>query len=148
VFGFELDQTREYVEQWQELYHIDYCPVPLLRRLGPNFGVQFESGVGDIRYRSLLSQIGHLYGIRGTRRCLERVCSAVSKYECDVTQTGNLMTLPDDSDFFEGVGNWDGDRCWRWATGITRQGVLQGQQGRATTCWCRSWCDGGMDRRG
>jgi hypothetical protein len=109
VFGFELDQTREYVEQWQELYHIDYCPVPLLRRLGPNFGVApFESGVGDIRFRALMSEVGFLYGIRGTRRCLERVCEAVSKYECSVTQTGNLMTLPDDSDFFEGTGNWAG----------------------------------------
>lgn len=108
VFGFELDQTREYVEQWQELYHVDFCPAPLLRRLGPNFDVRFESGIGEIRYRSLLAEIGLLYGIRGTRPCLEKVCEAVSKYECDVTQTGNLMTLPDDSDFFEGTGNWAG----------------------------------------
>lgn len=109
VFGFELDQTREFVEQWQELYHVDFCPVPLLRRLGTNFDVKFEShGIGDIRYRSLLSEIGLLYSIRGTRPCLEKVCEAVSKYECDVTQTGNLMTMPDDSDFFEGTGNWAG----------------------------------------
>lgn len=107
VFGFELDQTREFVEQWQELYHVDFCPAPLLRRLGPNFGVS-EQGIGDIRYRSLLAEIGRLYGIRGTRPGLEKVCEAVSKYECDVSQTGNLMTLPDDSDFFEGTGNWAG----------------------------------------
>ena len=34
VFGFELDTIREFVENWQELYHIDFSPVPLLRRLG------------------------------------------------------------------------------------------------------------------
>ena len=108
VFGFELDTIREFVENWQELYHIDFSPVPLLRRLGPTFGLPYESGIGDIRYRALVAELGLLYGIRGTRPCLEKVCEAVSKFECDVTQTGNLMTLPDDSDFFEGTGNWAG----------------------------------------
>ena len=58
---------------------------------------------------ALCSQnLGSCTRVRGTRPCLEQVCEAVSKYECDVTQTGNLMTLPDDSDFFEGTGNWAG----------------------------------------
>ena len=158
VFGFELDTWREYVENWQEVYHIDFSPVPLLRRLGPTFGVPYEAGIGEIRYRSLLSELGLLYGIRGTRPCLEKVCEAVSKYECDVTQTGNLMTLPDDSDFFEGTGNWAGlntalnpDTILAPAD-VTllepRQGALQAHQDRAAPRGLRALGDGDMDSRG
>ena len=34
LIGFDLDLTREYVESLLDLYHTDFCPVPLLRRLG------------------------------------------------------------------------------------------------------------------
>lgn len=106
VFGFELDTCREYVEAWQHTYDVDWSPIRLLRKLGDNFGYPYEQGVGDIRYRSLFSDIGHLYEIRGTQLCLETVVERMSKYGCDVTAGGNVMILPDDSDFYTGTGNW------------------------------------------
>ena len=106
VFGFELDTTREFVESWQHVYDVDWSPIRLLRKLGPNFGYDYEQGIGDIRYRSLFSEIGHLYDIRGTQKCLEGVVRKMSKFECDVTAGGNVMLLPDDSDFYTGTGNW------------------------------------------
>ena len=108
VFGFELDTTKEYVDSWQELYHVDFAPGNLLRKLGENFGLPFEAGLGDIRYRGLLAELGALYQIRGTEKCLKRLVSAASKYECDITTSPNLLTHPDDSDFFEGTGHWAG----------------------------------------
>jgi len=106
VFGFELDTAREFVESWQHVYDVDWSPIRLLRKLGDNFGYPYEQGVGDIRYRSLFSQIGYLYEIRGTQNCLEAVVSRMSKYTCDVSAGGNVMILPDDSDFYTGSGNW------------------------------------------
>jgi hypothetical protein len=106
VFGFELDTAREYVEQWQHVYDVDWSPIRLLRKLGDNFGYPYEQGVGDIRYRSLFAELGHLYEIRGTQVCLERVVSRMSKYGCEVTSGGNSMILPDDSDFYTSTGNW------------------------------------------
>jgi hypothetical protein len=106
VFGFELDTTREYVEQWQHVYDVDWSPIRLLRKLGDNFGYPYEQGVGDIRYRSLFSELGHLYEIRGTQVCLETVVRRMSKFTCDVSAGGNVMILPDDSDFYTGIGNW------------------------------------------
>jgi hypothetical protein len=108
VFGFDLDTTREYVESWQKLYWIDFAPMRLLRRLGPNFDLPYEAGIGDVRYRALLADMGYLYSIRGTQNCLEKVVEAVSKCECGVTGSSNLLLLPDDSDFFEGPGHWAG----------------------------------------
>ena len=108
IFGFELDTTREYVEQYQKTYWIDRSPMRLLRRLGENFDVPYESGLGDIRYRAFLANLGFLYDTRGTQPCLEQVIEACSKYECEITGSTNLMILPDDSDFFGGTGNWAG----------------------------------------
>lgn len=108
VFGFELDQCREFVESWQHLYDADWSPIRLLRQLGPNFGVPYESGIGDIRYRSLMADIGHLYEIRGSTPSLIELIGNMSKYECTVTSGASLMLAPDDSDFYTGVGAWAG----------------------------------------
>lgn len=108
VFGYELDFTRELVESWQDLYHTDFTPSTLLRRIGDNFGAPYEPSVGDIRYRALISRIGYLYRARGTTGGLRGLVAAMSKCDCDTTMSGNTMLLPDDSDFFEGTGNWVG----------------------------------------
>ena len=108
LIGFDLDLTREYVESLLDLYHTDFCPVPLLRRLGGNYGVPYESGLGDIRYRGLISKVGFLYQSRGTVAGLEEMVVSVTKCMCEVTSSANIMLMPDDSDFFEGTGNWAG----------------------------------------
>lgn len=108
VFGFELDTAREFIESWQHLYDIDYSPIRLLRQLGPNFGVPYESGIGDIRYRSLMADIGNLYATRGTTPSLERLTSNMSKYMCRVEPGASMMLTPDDSDFYGSTGNWAG----------------------------------------
>jgi hypothetical protein len=113
IFGFELDTTREFVESWQETYHIDTSPMRLLRRVGENLDQPYEGALGDIRYRSLLANLGSLYEIRGTTPCLELVCEAASKYQCSVSGSGNLMLLPDDSDFYgTGINYFDGTGSW------------------------------------
>ena len=33
---------------------------------------------------------------------------SVTKCMCDITSSANIMLMPDDSDFFEGTGNWAG----------------------------------------
>jgi phage tail-like protein len=106
VFGFELDTAREYIEAWQHLYDTDWSPIRLLRKLGDNIGYPYEQGVGDIRYRSLFTRVGHLYETRGTQECLEEVVSLLSKYMCSLTGGSNVMLLPDDSDFSSSGGNW------------------------------------------
>ena len=108
VFGFELDTCREFVESWQHVYDADFSPIRLLRKLGQNFGLEYEQGVGDIRFRSLFSELGRFYEIRGTQTCLEGVIRRMSKYHTTVTAGSNLMLLPDDSDFYQGIGNWGG----------------------------------------
>ena len=106
VFGFEMDLTREFVEQWQEVYHIDKTPVPLLHRVGENFGVSYKGGVGDVRYRGLIAALPDLLRMRGTTVALKQVVESYSKWQCDITVGTNTMLLPDDSDFFTGTGNW------------------------------------------
>jgi len=108
VFGFELDNEREFIESWQHVYDSDWSPIRLLRKLGPNFGVPYEAGLGDIRYRSLMADIGNLYKTRGTRPGLEHLVANMSKYQCTATAGSSLMLTPDDSDFFRGSGNWAG----------------------------------------
>lgn len=108
VFGFELDQAREFVESWQHLYDIDWSPIRLLRQLGPNFGVPYESGIGDIRYRSLMADIGHLYKTRGTVPSLELLVGNMSKYTCRMKAGDSLLLRPDDGDFYTGIGSWAG----------------------------------------
>ena len=108
VFGFELDQTREYVEQWQETYHIDKSPMPLLKRVGENFGYPYHGATGQISYRSYIAGLPEMLETRGTIQSLQFVIEATSKYQCGITVGNNLMLLPDDSDFFYGTGNWGG----------------------------------------
>ena len=106
IFGFELDLTREYVEQWQQLYHIDFTPMRLLRRLGENFNVPYESGLGDIRYRGIVGNIATLYAERGTNKGLQHLIEAASQYQCEITVGDNIMLTPEDSEFLTGTGNW------------------------------------------
>jgi len=108
VMGYDLDLTREYVNGWLDLYHTDFTPVPLLRRLGANFGMPYEAGLGDIRHRGLVSKIGFLYRSRGTALGLQEMVVSVTKATTEITAGPNTMLLPDDSDFFEGTGSWAG----------------------------------------
>lgn len=106
VFGFELDLTREYIEQWQKLYHTDFTPIKLLRKLGDNFNVPYESGLGDIRYRGLVGTISQLTAKRGTTGGLKDLIMAASQYNCDITQGENIHLVPDDSEFVGSTGQW------------------------------------------
>ena len=106
IFGSELDLTREYVEQWQETYHIDKAPMALLKGVGANFGVPYRAGSGDVRYRSLLAALPELLRLRGTVPALRNCIEAGTKWLCDITMGNNVMLLPDDSDFYTGTGSW------------------------------------------
>lgn len=106
VFGFEMDQTRSFVESWQETYHIDTCPLALLKRVGENFGEPYAGGIGSVRYRGLLAALPEALSMRGTSAALRQIIEAASKYDCDLTVGGNLLLLPDDSDFYYGTGSW------------------------------------------
>lgn len=115
IFGFELDLTRAYIDSYQQMYHFDLSPMALLKQAGNNIGVPYEAGLGDIRYRSLMGELGKLYEIRGTAEGLERMCEAASKYECDVTGGRNLLPLPDDSDPYWSIGHWGVVHADTWA---------------------------------
>jgi len=106
IFGFYLDNTRGFVEGLLDLHHIDKAPMALLKHLGANYGLPYEAGLGDIRYRALLANITNLHQSRGTAKSLEDLIETASKYECDVVGGSNQMLLNDDSDFFTGTGNW------------------------------------------
>lgn len=106
MFGFELDQIREYVESWQDVYHADFSPIQLLKRVGENLGLAEEQGIGEIRYRALVGQLSQLYERRGTLEGIRLLIEVSSKFETLLTEGRNLMLLPDDSDFSTGPGNW------------------------------------------
>lgn len=106
MFGFELDLTREYVETWQDVYHTDFSPFPLLRQVGLELGIGDEQGLGEIRTRALIGQVHELYDSRGTAAGLQLLVEAGSKYDTTVTMGRNLMLLPDDAEFVTGTGNW------------------------------------------
>jgi len=106
IFGYELDTTREFVEQWQQIYHIDFAPMRLLIPLGKNFDVAYESGLGDIRYRGLIGNVAKLYNERGTGKGLKDLVQAASQYEAEITGGNNIMLLPQDSDFAVSTGHW------------------------------------------
>lgn len=106
IFGSELDLTREFVEQWQETYHIDKAPMALLKGVGANFGVPYNAGIGDVRYRGMLAALPLCLQQRGTVPALKHVVEAGTKWKCDITIGNNIMLLPDDSDFWTGTGSW------------------------------------------
>ena len=108
VFGFAMDNTRQFVEGVLDLHRIDKTPVPLLKGLGANYGLPYESGIGDIRYRGLVANAPNAQHTRGTAEGLRRLVEAVSKYQTEVSRSLTLMLYPDDSDFYLTTGNWGG----------------------------------------
>ena len=108
VFGFVMDNTRGFVEGLLELHQIDKTPMPLLKGLGANYGLPYESGIGDIRYRGLVANAPRAQHTRGTAVGLQQVIEAVSKYQTEITGSQTMMLFPDDSDFYRSTGNWGG----------------------------------------
>jgi phage tail-like protein len=108
IFGFELDYTRQSVEFMQDMYHTDITPIPLLRQLGLNLGAVEEQGLGDIRFRAMMSDLAQRLAIRGTQKGLQQTIETVSKYDTEITTGRNMMLLPDDSAPFFSSGNWAG----------------------------------------
>ena len=106
TFAFELDLTREYVESWQDVYHTDFCPQPLLTQLGYNLGIAPDQALGEIRTRALIGQINELYDMRGTVGGLRSFVETASKYDTTITRGRNLLLLPDDAEFLTGTGGW------------------------------------------
>lgn len=109
VIGFMQDNVRGFVEGLLELHWIDRSPMPLLQRLGDNYGMPYEQGLGDIRYRALLANLTHLLEVRGTAVGIEELIETVSQYECDVVtsdEAGNHLLLPADSDPYTSAGHW------------------------------------------
>ena len=85
VFGYELDTARQYVESWQECYHIDKTPVPLLKRVGENFGEAYRGGIGVIRYRGMIAALPEALSMRGTSQAMQQVIEASSKWLCEIS---------------------------------------------------------------
>ena len=108
VFGFALDNTREFVEGLLELHMIDETPMSLLKGLGANYGLPYESGIGDIRYRGLVANAPNAQHTRGTAVGVQRLIEAVSKYQTEISGSQTMMLYPDDSDFYRSTGNWGG----------------------------------------
>jgi phage tail-like protein len=108
IFGFVMDNTREFVEGLVDLHQIDKTPMPLLKGLGENYGLPYEGGIGDIRYRGLVANAPNAQHTRGTAVGLQQVIEAVSKYQTEITGSRTLMMFPDDSDFYHSTGNWGG----------------------------------------
>lgn len=106
IFGFELDRTREYVESLLELHNVDESPMMLLKHLGANYGLTYQEGLGDIRYRALMANLSHMLSTRGTAKGLLELVETASKYDCDVTQGTNTMLTTNDSNFISGLGHW------------------------------------------
>lgn len=105
--GFELDLTKTLTEGVERAYDLDSVQFNLLRSLGTsNFGLRFEEGLGDIRYRSMLAAISDLYNERGSVSGLRKLTFVSSKYRCKVIEGLNLLNLPDDSEFTSGTGSW------------------------------------------
>jgi hypothetical protein len=107
VIGFEADYTRTLAEGIENVYNVDQTNNALMHLLGvTNMGVEEEGGLGDIRYRSLLSTINRLYDERGSARGIQKMTLAASKYNCKVVEGSNIMNLTDDSEFLQGTGSW------------------------------------------
>lgn len=105
--GFEADYTRTLAEGIEDIYDVDHAHDDLLHALGVfNMGVGLEGGLGDIRYRSLLSTINKLYDERGSARGIQKMSLAASKYNCKVVEGANIMNLTDDAEFLTGTGAW------------------------------------------
>lgn len=107
TLGFEVDYTRTLAEGIENIYNIDYVHDDLLHALGvTNMGVAVESGLGDIRYRSILATINRLHEERGSARGLQKLTLAASKYNCKVIESANILNLTDDAEFLSGTGSW------------------------------------------
>lgn len=106
IFGEELDLVRNYIESWQNTFNVDKAPMSLLRHLGENLGVPFEGGLGDIRYRNMLSRIAEMHSYRGTPEGLRILLESSTKYNTFLTVGNNLLKLNDDSEFVTGTGSW------------------------------------------
>lgn len=107
VIGFELDYTKTLADGLEHVYDVDTVQRNLLYSLGEsNFGVAVESGLGDIRYRSLLSTVSRLYDERGSISGLQKMVTAATKYRCKILEGINMMSLTDDSEFSSGTGSW------------------------------------------
>lgn len=107
VVGMEADYTKTFADGLERIYDLDYVHDDLLHALGEsNFGVYPESGLGDIRYRSLLATVSKLYNERGSAAGITRMTQAATKYRCKVLEGINLLNLTDDAEFLSGTGAW------------------------------------------
>lgn len=116
VIGMELDYTKTLADTLEDIYNVDDANYLFLHLLGEtNLGVDNESGLGDIRYRSIVAAITRLYDERGSRRALQELSLAATKYNCKALEGVNVMCLPDDAEFSDGTGSW-GDPVISYST--------------------------------
>lgn len=123
VFGFELDYTRSLAEGVEQIYEPDKANAYFVRLLGEdNLGTILETGLGDIRYRALISVLSRLYAVRGTAIGLRALCETTSKYRTVTMPSLNLHRLADDAEFlnrdaypFPVSGHFGGKGCGSWA---------------------------------
>lgn len=107
VIGMELDYTKTLADTLEDVYNVDKSNYLFMHLLGEtNLGVESEDGLGDIRYRSILSTINTLYDERGSQRALQDLTLAATKYNCKAIEGVNVMCLPDDAEFSDGSGSW------------------------------------------
>lgn len=109
IFGFELDYTRQSIEFVQDMHHVDLSPIPLLRGVARNHGQNIFCGcLGDIRFRAGMANLPTRLKVRGTQKGLLSTVETLSKFPTEVTQSDNMMLLPDDSEPIFSTGNWAG----------------------------------------
>lgn len=143
--GSEIDISRTWVETLGHIWDPSRAPARLLRPMGETLGLPYESTVGDVRVRKLLSNLIYLRKLKGTREATESYLTALSGYRTLVHQGPNIMLTVEDSEFRYTPGSWvAGPDCTATredppvATGTPEWGILEVLRDGNGTGVCRA----------
>lgn len=87
LIGYEMDYAQTLIETVRDIRSVPKIPVPALKILGNMLGIgSYADGISETRYRALCQHMMHLRSYKGTITGIKGFISALTGYQCDVTQ--------------------------------------------------------------
>lgn len=105
-FAFTLDEFLTYIDLLRPSHSRFETPASIVESETTHFGLTYEPNLPTRNQKKLIREAIYMYNRKGTSLSLGTYVEAITNFAPEITVSSNLLLSPEDSTFYNSIGNW------------------------------------------